>query len=348
MRTLSEMRTRVRRWLNDVDSNQWDDDTEIDNALRSAHEFTISEIVSSPSANFYLRRSSAPIQVQTRMADYRLPSDCLAALGAEFRSLTTKHATLTCGTAGETDSAVWAAISDGSFHAYLDGREYRVTGIDFSGVASMAAVAAAIQTALRAVTGGTETVEWSTDHFIVQCYDSIGYLVASEAPAGTDIGAAGYMNGRSGGGTVSVSHSRQAWSRIPEESDAPTLRGPQSATSALYATASGPFACWRRSGAGGYATFSPLPATSNGLVRFDYLFEPGFPGSASETFHFLPSGYDTCVEYFAAAHLAGEEIEDDVPVGAYGSLWRSTLSNMVGGRLARRVRSARRTIRRVR
>ena len=42
-----------------------------------------------------------------------------------------------------------------------------MTGIDFTGVADMAAVATKLQTALRAETSSTETVEWSTNRFII-------------------------------------------------------------------------------------------------------------------------------------------------------------------------------------
>ena len=42
-----------------------------------------------------------------------------------------------------------------------------MTDIDFTGVVDMAAVATKLQTALRAQTGSTETVVWSTNRFII-------------------------------------------------------------------------------------------------------------------------------------------------------------------------------------
>lgn len=64
---------------------------------------------------------------------------------------------LTGGTAAESTAATWAAITDGSFRIRLAWREtldwdsnFNFTGIDFTGDASMADVAATIQTAVRA------------------------------------------------------------------------------------------------------------------------------------------------------------------------------------------------------
>ena len=68
---------------------------------------------------------------------------------------------LTCGAAGDTTPANWAAISDGSFRMRLAWLEstldfdayFDFTGIDFTGDASMAEVAATLQVAIRAAKG---------------------------------------------------------------------------------------------------------------------------------------------------------------------------------------------------
>lgn len=88
----------------------------------------------------------------------------------------------------------WLAVLDGSFAITLDGVALSVTGIDFTGVTSMADVATYIQTALRAESGTLETVAWDTDHFIITSADttsSSAITVTSAAGAGTDISGAG-------------------------------------------------------------------------------------------------------------------------------------------------------------
>lgn len=102
----------------------------------------------------------------------------------------------------------WLAVLDGSFAITLDGAALSVTGIDFTGVTSMADVATYIQTALRAESGTLETVVWSTDHFIITSADttsSSAITVTSAAGAGTDISGAGasdWMDCDVGSGTV--------------------------------------------------------------------------------------------------------------------------------------------------
>jgi len=114
---------------------------------------------------------------------------------------------LVCGTAGQTNPATWAAVTDGEFALTVAGVAYDVTAINFSGAATMAAVAAKIQTALRALTSGQETVEWATNHFLIESAAGVvSVLAAVSGGTGTDIAAAGWMNGKTGaGGGTSVS-----------------------------------------------------------------------------------------------------------------------------------------------
>jgi hypothetical protein len=56
---------------------------------------------------------------------------------------------LTCGEAGSSTPATWAAVSDGSFKMRINRFFYQLTGIDFTGAASMAAVATILQTKLQ-------------------------------------------------------------------------------------------------------------------------------------------------------------------------------------------------------
>ena len=56
---------------------------------------------------------------------------------------------LTAGTGAEDDYTVWDTVSDGSFRVRIDNEWFEIVSVDFLGVASMAAVATILQTALR-------------------------------------------------------------------------------------------------------------------------------------------------------------------------------------------------------
>jgi hypothetical protein len=115
---------------------------------------------------------------------------------------------LTGGTHAEANPSAWGAITNGSFRFAVDGTTYNVTGIDFTGVASMDDVATKIQTAIRAVTNKTETVTWNTDHFVISSSDTTrasAITVLSAAGVGTDISGAGannWMDADTGNGVV--------------------------------------------------------------------------------------------------------------------------------------------------
>lgn len=117
---------------------------------------------------------------------------------------------LTGGSGATSTYATWAAITDGSFRITVDGVAYNVDAVDFSGDASMADVAATLQTALRAATSGTETVVWSTDHFVITSATSdedseISVTTTSTGTVGTDIsglGATAFMDCDTGNGTA--------------------------------------------------------------------------------------------------------------------------------------------------
>lgn len=117
---------------------------------------------------------------------------------------------LVCGTASTSTPATWAAITNGSFKATIDGVVRNVNGINFTGNASMAEVATTIQTALRAVTGGTEVVTWVTDHFEISSGTTGSesqistFALVDSGTVGTDISGQGsptYMNGQVGSAT---------------------------------------------------------------------------------------------------------------------------------------------------
>jgi microcystin-dependent protein len=117
---------------------------------------------------------------------------------------------LTGDTGAQSTPTTWAAVTDGSFGITIDEVAYNVDAINFTGVASMANVATVIQTALRAKTGQTETVTWSTDHFIITSsntshFSAITVLRTSTGTVGTDISGAGasdWMDCDTGNGVV--------------------------------------------------------------------------------------------------------------------------------------------------
>lgn len=112
---------------------------------------------------------------------------------------------LTCAACGAL--ANFTAVTSGYFTLDVDDSTYLVGPINTSACASLAAVAAVIQTAIRAKTGATETCTYDTDHFVITSSTTtdrsvVGYLRSGyNAYTDTDISGKGYMNGREGQGT---------------------------------------------------------------------------------------------------------------------------------------------------
>jgi len=111
---------------------------------------------------------------------------------AKAGTLGVTPAYLTGGTGAQGTFGTWEAVTDGSFRVTIDGTTYNVDAIDFSGAGSMAAVATILQTALRLVTSGLETVVWSANKFIVTSgstlqTSAVSVLTTSTGVVGTDI-----------------------------------------------------------------------------------------------------------------------------------------------------------------
>jgi hypothetical protein len=108
---------------------------------------------------------------------------------------------LTCGTAGITAHAGWAAITNGSVTFTVNASTYGATELNFSGCLSMDDVARVIETGFRtAMDYNRVYVRWAeagTNNFLLWTDDGeITYLTAGTS--GTDISGAGHMNGLSG------------------------------------------------------------------------------------------------------------------------------------------------------
>ena len=121
---------------------------------------------------------------------------------------TPTNALLTGGTGATAVAATYAAVTDGEFTISLEGTAYDITAIDFTGVTTMAGVAAKIQAAIIAQTGlSFITVVWSTNKFIITSRISISVLSAVSGGSGTDISGAGataFMDSDTGNGTVTA------------------------------------------------------------------------------------------------------------------------------------------------
>jgi hypothetical protein len=121
-------------------------------------------------------------------------SELLTNGGFDAWTSTYTPALLTGGNSATAVPATWAAVTDGSFTISIDGVEYDITGVDFTGDTTMEEVAATLQVAVRAATSSTETVVWSTDHFIISSVDttdSSAITVCSAVGSGTDLSGAG-------------------------------------------------------------------------------------------------------------------------------------------------------------
>lgn len=105
---------------------------------------------------------------------------------------------------------LWTGTTDGSFQITIDGTSRSITGIDFSSATSMDDVASIIQTAIRAVTSGSETCTWSGTALIISSgltTSSSAITVTSAGVSGTDISGAGandYMDCDTGNGVVTA------------------------------------------------------------------------------------------------------------------------------------------------
>jgi len=119
---------------------------------------------------------------------------------------------LTGGNNAEGTYGTWESITDAEFAITIDGVPYEIIGIDFTGVGDMAGVATVLQNAIRAETGGLETVVWSTNHFVITSGTTgvgseVSITSTVSTPAGTDIsgaGAADWLDADTGNGTATA------------------------------------------------------------------------------------------------------------------------------------------------
>ncbi len=160
MRTLTQMVEQTRRLLVDIDSNKWTDDTQIELKMQdAAHDLW--DMFLGDKRAIELLHVYGPAQPMVVYTDrYALPDDCLQLKSVEYRTLTTRYATLTCGATPEVLVGGWTPITSGSFQIFSDDRIYDVMRINLSTAVDMDGIAALLQVALRAESGGAETVTY--------------------------------------------------------------------------------------------------------------------------------------------------------------------------------------------
>jgi len=132
---------------------------------------------------------------------------------------TPTNAYLTGGTGATSVAGTWAAVTDGEFTISIDGVEYDIEDIDFTGAATMAAVAVILQAAIRAATEDSHTtVVWSTNKFIITARKSITVTSAVSGGSGTDISGVdttAFLDAETGKGTVTAAtNSNKIWGLI--------------------------------------------------------------------------------------------------------------------------------------
>jgi len=135
---------------------------------------------------------------------------------------------LTCGTAGNAIGA-WQALTEAYMAVTVDKVDHNVGPMDFSGDADFDAVAATVQVAVRAATGGSETCVWDTDHFIltsgtttnISDFDYLRpYYPSSDA---SNISGKDFMNGEEGFSARTLSVNKVVLNVLDMDGNALTL-----------------------------------------------------------------------------------------------------------------------------
>jgi len=336
------MKTQIRRYLVDVNSTEYTD-AQLEIMMQDAAENLWDIMMRDGRGKKILETVQAPQAVVANYDEYPIPSDTRRLQALEYREYTTFWSTLTTATVTETTPANWKAVTDGSFRIRLDDRYYNISGIDFSSISgavgSMSEVASVLQAAVRAATGGSETVTWSGtgSKFTFSCYDRCGYMEAHPYASGqswTDLSTSSWCNGRRGSATPAVTSGAPEWVSIPHQPDE-TDRIEPNRSYTLTRTNS-----WGTSIQGWYeidqywAKIYPVVVSSNGILRFLYIRTPTFPSNSYETFLDMPEGIDSLLEFLVPIRAALEKVEDDgaiLQAQVFGQTFQSRLDNFYSG-----------------
>jgi len=337
MRTLTQMQTALRGYAVDPNSIRFSDNqlaTELSRAANTLWDV----LVNDPRGQAILRTKQAPQLLLANWDEYPYPTDVMRIEKLESRDSLELSATLTCGTIGTTTIGTWTAITAGCFRARIEGKSYDIMGVDFTGDTDMDDVAATIQAAIRAATGGVETCTYDTDTtaLIMTGYERLAWLSTSpyaDATLRPDISGSGLINGQAGSATPSVAVGYTEWMCVPPGTSPayayPRLGGVIASNSPTGANVSS----WQQID-NQTARFQPMLNTANGLYRFQYLRKPAFPVESYEMFTNIPDGADDLVEYMAAVLLGFKKVESDgakTKINAFGSAFQSKLDAYLQG-----------------
>jgi len=282
-----------------------------------------------------LRTTGPVVEMPQYQQDYQLPDDCKEIQRLQLRVANVGYSTLT-GAATTSVAATWAAKTDGSFGWMVDDRVVYVYNIVLTGAATMAAVATILQTAFRAASGGTEVIEWDTDHFEMHGYTTTGFLVPAPAPGrGTDLSTTGWMAGRTGQGTISYAVPSWEWSSLvrgnPPDPIEPIISSlsivfpPQAPGGVLNGVR------WCPGQSPGYVHIWPQPLISNLLFRMQYLRKPQMPANDAQGWPYFADGFDELVEYYTAWDMANQELQDPAPLAYLPAAFESKYASYTAG-----------------
>jgi hypothetical protein len=342
-RTRAQSITRIRALIHDVQEDNFTA-AEVQAAIDDGLRLLSADLLKHEYARNWLLWGTAPKAIRAAVDQYPIPADWLRVDRVEVRRTQTLSATLTCETAGETGYANWAAVTDASLSLYLDGITYDLTGVTFAGAGSMAAVAAVLQTAIRAATGGTETCTWDTDHFVLACHFEIQPIGTVAPASGTDISVAAWMNAQEA--TPSRTGDSQDFHAL-EKAAPPRGAIYGSTMTASFGTYSGRTQAWWDGQRPGYLKVWPAPQT-NGQETYRIWYYRRIPALASDS-HYLTifDGADQVVEYAACAFLKGEEVEDRTQLGYFSGMYDQLLQTRLASNAQGQTMPTRRYINRI-
>lgn len=337
MRSITQSIDRIRIYLRDTRAQTFTNAL-IQSYIEEAMARIGDRIVNEQYVADQLRAVGPVMTLSQLQQDYPIPDDCKEPDTLEVRLADMPYSVLT-GAATETDPAEWENVEDGSFGLFVDDRLTYVYGIDLSGLGTptMDDIAAELQRLFRLQSNGTETIEWDTDHFVIHGYTSVGYAVSAPAPGrGTDLAGANWLAATEAAGGV-ITFANPQWQWVQIERAYPTNRTEffVSGMSVMYPPTGGAGQVtglwWHPASAPGYVHLWPQPYVTNLLVRFRYKRKPVMPPTNDQGWPYFPDGFDTLIEYYVAAEMGYQELQDDKPMMDYAGIFEAKYQSYVGG-----------------
>ncbi len=336
MRSITESITRIRIYLRDKNAKTFSAEL-IESFISEAMARIGDRIVNEEHVADQLRAVGPVMAMNQLQQDYPLPDDCKEPDFIEMRLSDVPYSILT-GDATETDPLEWENVEDGSFGLFVDDRLIYVYGVDLSalGTPTMADIAAELQRLFRAVSNGTETIEWSTDHFVIHGYTSVGYAVPAPQPGrGTDLSGTGWLAASASTGSITFANPQWDWVSIERAYPKNQTEFFVASVSTVYPPQGGNGASfgmwWHPASSPGYVHLWPQPYVNNLLIRFRYKRAPVMPPSNAQGWPYFPDGFDTLIEYYVAAEMGYQELQDSKPMQDYAAMFEAKYQSYVSG-----------------